>query len=172
MSLCSVEGCGGKRHGHGFCRKHYHVKFAERGAAWRAANQDKVKAHKRAEYVRHADTYKARAAKWVRNNSEKRKSIVKQWDGRNRGALCAKDAKRKASYLNATPAWANTFFIKEAYGVAVLRTKVTGIKWHVDHLVPLQSKKVCGLHVENNLRVIPAIDNRRKSNIIWPDMPN
>ena len=41
----------------------------------------------------------------------------------------------------------------------------------VAHVVPLQSKKVCGLHCEQNLAVIPKLDNCRKKNSYWPDMP-
>lgn len=79
--------------------------------------------------------------------------------------------RRRSSKLNATPAWANEFFISEAYHLAKLRKKATGIKWHVDHTVPLKSNRVCGLHVEHNLQVIPAAQNVRKGNRHWPDMP-
>lgn len=44
-------------------------------------------------------------------------------------------------------------------------TLATGIPHEVDHVVPLLGKTVSGLHVENNLRVIPMLENRRKSNI-------
>ena len=66
--------------------------------------------------------------------------------------------------LKATPSWANDFFIEEIYMLCQLRTELTGIKHHVDHIVPLRSKVVCGLDVHNNLRVIPAEDNMKKGN--------
>ena len=74
------------------------------------------------------------------------------------------------------PAWANDFFIAEIYDLARRRTKSTGIEWHADHVIPLQGEtrdgvKVCGLHVETNLCVIPAFSNRSKRNRHWPNMP-
>lgn len=56
------------------------------------------------------------------------------------------------------------FVLQEAYHLAGLRFKYTEIKWHVDHIVPLNGKTVCGLHKANNFQVITEKENRRKYN--------
>jgi len=92
--------------------------------------------------------------------------------GRQSPALeTAKSNKRRSARLNATPAWANLGKIIEVYQISALLTKTLSIKHHVDHIVPLQSKIVCGLHCEANLQVLPAIENIKKHNRTWPDMP-
>jgi hypothetical protein len=80
-------------------------------------------------------------------------------------------ARRRSLKLQATPAWANNFFIAEIYHLAKLRGEIYGGEWEVDHIVPLKSKLVCGLHVECNLRVITSATNNSKGNRYWPDMP-
>ena len=77
---------------------------------------------------------------------------------------------RKASKLNATPTWANKKEILVEYALAKWCSDVTGIPYHVDHIVPLRGKTVCGLHVPSNLQVIPAKANQSKSACYWPDM--
>lgn len=69
------------------------------------------------------------------------------------------------------PSWADHAAILKAYRLARLYTGFTGVKWHVDHIVPLNSPLVCGLHVHTNLQVIPASTNMDKRNLSWPDKP-
>lgn len=76
-------------------------------------------------------------------------------------------ARRRAAKLQATPNWLTPddhWWFDEIYELVELREKATGIKWHADHIVPLQNKTVCGLHVPWNMRVIPAAENRSKGN--------
>jgi hypothetical protein len=68
----------------------------------------------------------------------------------------------------ATPQWANMDKIAEIYALRDRVTEETGIEHHVDHVVPLAGRMVCGLHCEANLRVIPATENLQKNSRFAP----
>ena len=82
------------------------------------------------------------------------------------GNLRAREAKRRAVKLNATPIW----FDSEKKKISLLYTKakewskILGVTLHVDHIIPLQSKTVCGLHCFDNLQLLEASLNVRKYN--------
>lgn len=85
-------------------------------------------------------------------------------------------ARRRAAKLQATPAWADMDLIAKAYEAADFLMMVTGDWYEVDHIVPLRGaigrkQVVCGLHVSDNLQVLPMSKNRQKSNVFWPAMP-
>lgn len=84
--------------------------------------------------------------------------------------VIAYNALKKARKLQATPPWADREKIKEIYFQSKNIFEKTKVKHHVDHIIPLLSDFVCGLHCEHNLRVIPATDNLKKKNYFWPDM--
>lgn len=60
-----------------------------------------------------------------------------------------------------TPSWADQDKILEIY-----RNRPEG--YHVDHILPLNGKLVCGLHVENNLQYLTVEENLRKKNKFTP----
>lgn len=85
----------------------------------------------------------------------------KEWTRSNKHKINAIQAKRRSAKINATPRWMTAMdflLIKEIYKAAAI------LSMHVDHIVPLQGKNVCGLHVPWNLQPLPAAQNIKKSN--------
>lgn len=164
---------------------HLEATKARNAEYWRK-NRERLRVHRKDYNIRNADRIREANARYYaankpqlsdinaryrRANTPKIREYQRTWYLANKPVAYAAAARRRAAKLQATPAWANEFFIQEAYSLAKLREKVCGGKWHVDHVVPLKSPLVCGLHVEHNLRVVPAAVNLAKKNYYWPDMP-
>lgn len=137
-----------------------------------AENMDSERAKARAGYYANLEDNRERSRGFYHANKQASQASHKAWAAKNYHVVLAHNAKRRATLIGRTPSWANAFFISEIYDLAKKRDAVTGVKWHVDHIVPLVSKLVCGLHVEHNLQVIPAEENLSKHNRFWPDMPS
>ena len=144
---------------------------ARAAALWAKANPDKCRAKQVRYRAANLEIVKARYDAWRKTYPEKAKAAGANWVRRYPHKNRAKTGRRRALEMKATPLWVNQFFLDEIYELAALRTKLTGYAWHVDHIVPLRSQVVCGLHVEHNLRVIPGAINAAKGNRHWPDMP-
>lgn len=127
-------------------------------AAWKEKNSEKYKSYQAEWYKKSSDEYKSNRkisySLWAKNNPEKVQSLV---------------SARRARKLKATPKWFGEFdklVIAEAHDLARLRLKSTGIFWEVDHMIPMKATHVCGLHVWNNIQVIPSTLNSSKNNKI------
>lgn len=101
-------------------------------------------------------------------------SYSKAYREKNHAYFVAKARDRFAKQRSATPPWADSefeqFFASEIYDLARVRTAETGIKWEVDHMVPIRSPLVCGLHCSANLQLLTERANRQKRNSHWPGM--
>lgn len=124
--------------------------------AWRKENPNHSKGNRR-EVSR----------EWAKRNAEYIKLKGRIYKEENRGKVNAWEAKRRASRMLATPSWLSGEHIKEIEAIYMIASWYDE-PMHVDHIVPLQGKNVCGLHVPWNLQILSAEENRRKSNS-WPN---
>lgn len=145
--------------------KAHYAKNAERVGArikrWRTENADAYKASSRARKKRylaaHPEARARKNARYRKKHPEKNNARVVAY---------------KARKMQATPKWADLAAIDRIYALAAQQRQLTGESVHVDHIVPLKSDLVCGLHVEANLRLVIGSYNSRKRNHVWPDMPD
>ncbi len=116
---------------------------------WYVANRDKV--------IRAAATRPAAVMREYRN----------AWKRNNVLQVRADTKARRRKHRLATPKWLTRRQkgeIRQLYQIAMTMTQTTGEQYVVDHIVPLRSEFVCGLHVPWNLRVITREENLAKSN--------
>lgn len=101
---------------------------------------------------------------YVVNNKDKVSAYSKHWKKSNPAKVGAYSRKRRTRSDRAYVSWANSKSIDAIYAMSKFLTAVVGVQYHVDHIIPLQGKKVSGLHVENNLAIVFAKDNLSKGN--------
>lgn len=113
--------------------------------------------------LEHPEEAKAKLNAWRKLNPEKTSANKRKFQENNRSHRTAYQNARHADKLKRTPKWANADNIKCIYEVCGL-FRSAGVDIQVDHIIPLRGKLVSGLHVENNLRLLSAHENRTKKN--------
>ena len=100
-------------------------------------------------------------------NPEKYRNHKKLWNAANKDKkrmyaldYIARKKLRKPSWFSELDA----FVMQQAHKLANDRKRIFGFGWSVDHIVPMCGKQVSGLHVFNNIQVIPSVVNSQKHN--------
>lgn len=109
---------------------------------WRDKNKEQIKIQQQ---------------KYLEENKLKVFLRKRKYRSLKRKEILARNAKYRSYKLQAIPKFANLEKIKEIY-------KNCPKGYHVDHIIPLKGKTICGLHVEWNLQYLPALDNCKKNN--------
>lgn len=146
---------------------------------WQKNNREKCRSRSRRFYAKHTEREKERMRIWSVANKEWKDEYHRQWSDENpdyikqymsryqqenRGLVNANTAKYRATKKKSTPYWADLDIIKSIYFMAAYMSKKSGIPHHVDHIIPLKSELVCGLHCEQNLQILTGSENIRKNN--------
>lgn len=158
------------------CQKEYRevtrVETKTRQSKWYAENKQRVNLKSLIWRNKSPEAYRSHQLRFKLTNPTYNQAYLKvkrQTDSIFRAAEIARGSKRRAALKRAIPKW----YTEERELIADLYW-ITGQSdgiLHVDHIVPLQNKLVCGLHCFANLQPLEANENRRKNNRVWPDMP-
>ena len=164
------------KHGHIAARKTKGACVECLKVEWTKGNE--TRADYFCEYNRREDV-KDRKNEWYQEN---RKAVIEAaatrpahvlreyrnaWKVNNKTQIRADTKARRRKHREATPPWLTRkqkSEIRQLYQIAITMTQTTGEQYVVDHIVPLRSHEVCGLHVPWNLRVITQEENLKKSN--------
>ena len=150
--------------------KEYRLKNKEQIKQNYLKNKDRIRElHQSEKYKKTKRLYRLNNIEFIKqinrnyylNNKDKVKQYTKEYCLRNPHFKKSHCAKRRAVKLKATPKFANLEKIKEIY-------KNCPKGYVVDHIIPLQGKTVCGLHVEWNLQYLTKSENSSKCNrFVW-----
>lgn len=144
MKICNVDTCNNKHYGKGLCRLHYQRQpyILKIKNDWQIKNKERRKEilSKYHKSIKHKNT-----SKKYKNTTKGRANKIMNWQNYNN---------RK---IKAMPKWADIEKIREVY-------KNCPKGYHVDHIIPLRGKNVCGLHVHYNLQYLTPKQNMIKGN--------
>ena len=158
----------------------------EKHKLYRNENKEKIAVYALETREKYAEYHKNYSAKYELAYKEKRKTYRlvnkdKIAEAKNKLGLAAyavqyrknnplkcnmATAKYKSAKLNRTPKWQTLSDIFEVECIYTYRNSLQriGLRYHVDHIIPLQGKFVSGLHTPLNMQILHHVENSAKGN--------
>ncbi len=142
----------------------------------RAAVLDEKRREDKKKTVERSRVYYQRNKEKIKAYSEEHKErlriVRKIYSRRNKPKIQATALRRYTAKLQRTPKWYDTDYHVQIEAIINDRVRLdeeTKTTHHIDHEIPLQGKKVSGLHVPDNLRIMDGSENMSKNNT-WNPM--
>lgn len=136
-------------------------------AAYREANREKNRLYARQYRMENPELVRTRRKIRYPKIKEKQLIYLDDWRKKNKAKSLALSKKHKHLKKQRTPKWLTKIHIialEQFYKDAEHLTRYTGVTFEVDHMVPLNGKRVSGLHVPWNLQLLTETENLKKSN--------
>jgi len=141
----------------------YRATIVKLPGTWKKRNRAKCRASGKRCYYRHRLKRLADRREWAKRNPERIKFLARRHMRKYPERYAFHAAKRRATILKATDVSTSKLQIKVFYDAAARVSRCLGIKFHVDHIIPLSRG---GRHQQSNLQLLPATLNHRKGNRI------
>jgi hypothetical protein len=144
--------------------------FSEKNREYRAANNESLIEQSKTYYRENREELLERARDYYRENRASVLARAKEYYAENMDLLKVRAIHKRAARAKRVVDWGpdHTAATRakgvELQSLAVFLSSHDGMPYEVDHMLPMQGKFVCGLHVWNNLQVIPEGLNVRKGN--------
>lgn len=137
-------------------------KKRNREKQWKLDNPERVKINDQKYRNKNKEAIDKRHRNYVKNNPDKIKKAKKHYEIRNPEVRAEIKTRRRAAERLCVPEWSEKEKIRVIYQKAKWLSELTGLTYHVDHIIPIQGKDVCGLHVWSNLQILEASINCSK----------
>lgn len=142
-------------------RKKNAALLSAKAMEWQRANKERTLEGQRRRRKENPEQYRAYGRKYYKEDPTKCLPRISKWRAENRDRV---RATVKNNYVRRKRLIAAQV-LAIAYSKELARIyQQCPADHHVDHIVPLRGKLVCGLHVPWNLQYLPAQENLRKGN--------
>lgn len=144
------------------------AQYRAKAREWRLNNPEKIRETGLRYFHAHREERLRKLKLWAVANPERVREVRRLWYDANAGKRAQYGKDRRFRMALATPLWADMTAIQDIYEQCARQAAESSIPHDVDHEIPLIHPLVCGLHVQGNLRVMTARENRKKHNKFNP----
>lgn len=135
------------------CKKQYLAEYYQKNREKALAKRKEVYAKNREKIIEESRVYR-------RENKDK----IQDYCFRNKAKRNQRAQERRVAVRKATTPWYDPQYLRDLYENIKEAEAIFKTKFHVDHIIPLTHKAVCGLHTQENFQILTAQANWIKNN--------